>query len=173
MTPPRDDDPLPEQEPVPPWVSKRIESLEQAVMITALFLLVVAISWGVLSRYVVPHPTPWIEEVTQISFAWLIFVGAAEVHRRRMHIGVDMITIYMPPRAQRILGVISEMLVSMFCVYAAYLGLEQTIISHTSHTSMLRLPLSVAYTGLTLGLALMAFRSLQNLYRDLRALRVV
>lgn len=154
----------------PPWVSRRIESFEQAIMAIMMLALVLTISWGVLSRYVVAVPAAWITEVTQICFAWLIFVGASEVHRRRMHIGVDMLTTYLPVRVQRVIAILMEILVAAFCIYASVLGVQQTIASHAAHTSMLHLPLSLAYAGLTLGLAMMSFRSIRYLIWECRRL---
>ena len=80
-------------------------SFEQVVMSVALVVLLGAISWGVLSRYVVATPATWVEEVASISFAWLIFVGAAEVHRRWQHVSVDLLTSLLPASVQRPLGI--------------------------------------------------------------------
>jgi TRAP-type C4-dicarboxylate transport system permease small subunit len=138
-------------------------SFEQVVMSVALVVLLGAISWGVLSRYVVATPATWVEEVASISFAWLIFVGAAEVHRRWQHVSVDLLTSLLPSSVQRPLGIAVEVLVIAFCAYAAFLGAAQAYVSHSSTTSILRIPLSVSYVGLTLGFFLMAFRGLQHL----------
>lgn len=151
----------------------RIESLEQAVMVLGLVTLVGAICWGVLSRYVITTPAAWVEEVTSICFTWMIFFGSAEAHRRRMHIGVDMLTLLLPPLARRLLEIVVEALVAAFCLYASYLGLQQTIVSHVSSTSILRIPLSIGYMGLTLGLFLMGLRSIQFLISDIRVIRRV
>lgn len=154
----------------PPWVSRRIESFEQAIMILMMLGLVLTVSWGVLSRYVVAVPAAWITEVTQICFAWLIFVGASEVHRRRMHIGVDMLTSFLPVHVQQVIAILMEILVAAFCIYASVLGVRQTIVSHSAHTSMLHLPLSLAYAGLTLGMIMMSFRSILYLVAQFRHL---
>jgi TRAP-type transport system small permease protein len=147
-----------------------IESFEQAVMDISFVILLGALSWGVLSRYVVPTPATWVEEITSISFAWLIFVGAAEVHRRNQHVSVDLLTNLLPPMIRRVLALLIETLVVCFCFYVAYLGVRQTIVMHTSMTSLLRIPLSVSYTGFTLGIFLFGVRGLQRLVGSVRAL---
>ena len=148
-----------------------LESLEQAVMNVSFVILLGAISWGVLSRYVVPTPATWVEEVTSISFAWLIFVGAAEVHRRNQHVSVNLLTAILPEPLQRGLALMIDALVVCFCFYIAYLGVRQTIVMHSSMTSMLRIPLSVSYTGFTIGIFLLGVRGLQRLVLHLRELR--
>lgn len=140
-----------------------IESIEQVIMNVAFGVVVVAICWGVLSRYVVHTPATWVEEVTSIAFAWLIFVGAAEVHRRGQHVSVDVLTVYLPPAVQLWLSRTIQILVVLFCFYVAWLGARHAYASHVSRTSLLRIPLSVAASGFTLGFLLMGLRGLLRL----------
>ena len=146
-----------------------IESLEQVIMNVAFGIVVVAICWGVLSRYVVPTPATWVEEVTSIAFSWLIFIGAAEVHRRGQHVSVDVLTVHLSPAAQLWLSRAIELLVALFCFYVAWLGARHAIASHASSTSLLRIPLSVSAAGFTIGFFLVGVRSLQRLILRPRA----
>jgi TRAP-type C4-dicarboxylate transport system permease small subunit len=157
-----------EENPLPRGFFASIESFEQILMNVSFVILLGALSWGVLSRYVVPTPATWVEEITSISFAWLIFVGAAEVHRRKQHVSVDLLTNLLPPSLQRLLALLVEVFVAGLCFYVAYLGVRQTIVMHTSMTSLLRIPLSIAYTGFTLGIFLVGVRGLQRVVRTLR-----
>lgn len=150
-----------------------IETVEQGIALLGLVVLTAAIVWGVLSRYVVTTPAAWVEEVSSIAFAWLIFVGAAEVHRRRQQISVDIVTSLLPPAMRSALAVLVEVGVLGFCLFAAFLGAEQALASWDSYTSILRLPLWINFLGLTVGFLLMAYRSIRyllGLYR-LRAAR--
>jgi TRAP-type C4-dicarboxylate transport system permease small subunit len=140
-------------------------SIELVVLNTAFVILLVAICWGVLSRYVTEQPATWVEEVSSISFAWVTFIGAAEVHRRGRHVSVDLITGALPPRLRAVLAWLIELFVVLFCAYAAWLGAQQAWVSHSSSTSKLRIPLSVGYGGLTAGLLMMALRGAQRLIR--------
>jgi len=143
-----------------------IESVEQAIMNIAFVVLLGAISWGVLSRYITHNPATWVAEVSAISFSWLIFVGAAEVHRRMQHVSVDLLTSILPAGLQRVLAIAVDVFVILFCFYVTWLGARETIAIHSSTTSMLRIPLSVGYSGLTLGFFLMGMRGLQRLWRN-------
>ncbi len=73
-------------------------SLELVVMNLAFVVLVAAIVWGVLSRYVTRNPATWVEEVSSIAFTVVVFVGASEVMRRGKHVRVDLLTSLFPPR---------------------------------------------------------------------------
>lgn len=138
-------------------------SLELVLVNIGFVVLLVAIFWGVLSRYVISTPATWVEEVSSIAFAWVTFVGAAEVHRRGKHVSVDLVTAMLPAGLRAVLALAAEAIVVGFCFYAAWLGAQQAWVSHSSSTSMLRIPLSVGYGGLTLGFLLMGLRGLQRL----------
>ncbi len=159
-----------DEKPLPQGFFASIESFEQVVMNASFVIVLGAISWGVLSRYVVPTPATWVEEITSLSFAWLIFVGAAEVHRRKQHVSVDLLTAILPLPLQRTIALVVDAFVVCFCFYIAYLGVRQTIVMHSSMTSLLRIPLSVSYAGFTLGIFLMGVRGAQQLVPSLLAL---
>jgi TRAP-type transport system small permease protein len=141
-------------------------SPEELVMNAAFIVLFGAICWGVLSRYVVPTPATWVEEISSISFAYLIFVGAAEVQRRMQHVSVDLFTAQLPRAVQRVLTIAVNLFVVLFCFFLAYLGAKHAYASHSSKTSMLRIPLSIAAAGFTLGFLMMGVRGLQNLFKS-------
>jgi TRAP-type transport system small permease protein len=139
-------------------------SLELIVMNVAFVVLVGAIVWGVLSRYVTQNPATWVEEVSSIAFTVVVFVGASEVQRRGKHVKVDLLTSLLPRRAQGAIGVAIGVFVALYCFYVAWLGLQQTIASNSATTSMLNIPLSVPYGAFALGFFLFGLRSLQRLW---------
>jgi TRAP-type transport system small permease protein len=151
-----------------PAPAKRGVTAEHVLMNLGFIVLVSAIVWGVLSRYVTESPATWVEEVSSIAFAWTVFIGAAEVHRRGKHVSVDLLTAFLPPRLREAVAVAALMFATGYCAYVAWLGVLQTVASNSASTSMLRIPLSVPYTGLTLGFLMMAVRSVQRLIVQFR-----
>jgi TRAP-type transport system small permease protein len=140
-------------------------SPELVIANVSFVILICAIVWGVLSRYVTEEPATWVEEVSAIAFAWTVFVGAAEVQRRRRHVSVDLLTALLPTRLRLALEILATCFVALYCGFLSYLSLRQAIVSNAAHTSMLGIPLSVGYAGPTLGFLCMALRSLQLLQR--------
>ncbi len=138
---------------------------ELVVMNVAFIVLVCAIVWGVLSRYVTESPATWVEEVSSIAFTCVVFVGAAEVHRRGKHVSVDLVTALLPSQIRSLLDVVVGIFVAIYGFYVAWLGLQQTIASNSATTSMLNIPLSVPYGALTLGFLFFGLRALQRLWR--------
>jgi TRAP-type C4-dicarboxylate transport system permease small subunit len=138
-------------------------SLELVVMNLAFVVLVAAIVWGVLSRYVTRNPATWVEEVSSIAFTVVVFVGASEVMRRGKHVRVDLLTSLLPPRVRNVLDAAAGVFVALYCFYVAWLGIQETIASNSATTSMLNIPLSVPSGAFTLGFFLFGLRSLQRL----------
>ena len=147
---------------------RHVESPEQVVMNVSFAILLVAICWGVVSRHVVATPAAWVEEVSALAYCWLIFVGSAEVHRRGQHVGVDVLTSLLPAGARRAIAATIEAFVVVLCAYVAWLAVLQAIASHSSATSMLRLPLSTGFAGVACGFVLVAARGAQRLARMAR-----
>lgn len=58
------------------------------VCVAVIVLITLAAVWW---RYVLAAPIAWIEQVSNILFIWITFVGAAVLYRQKLHIGVDML----------------------------------------------------------------------------------
>ena len=56
-------------------------SIEEIIACTALVIVVAAVCWGVLSRYVTAQPAPWAGEVAQMGFAWVVFIAIKAINR--------------------------------------------------------------------------------------------
>jgi Tripartite ATP-independent periplasmic transporters, DctQ component len=66
-------------------LARRFDLLEEFISGLALVAVILAVGWGVLSRYVSRQPAPWANEVATLAFAWLIFIGAAACFKYGMH----------------------------------------------------------------------------------------
>ncbi len=54
--------------------------------IAAIVLITLAAVW---QRYVMDSPLSWVEQVSNMLFIWIVFIGAAVLYRQNLHIGVD------------------------------------------------------------------------------------
>lgn len=58
------------------------------------------IGWAVLMRYVFNRPPVWVDEVVGFLLVGIVMLAAADVLRRGEHIGVDLFTANLGPRAK-------------------------------------------------------------------------
>ena len=95
---------------------------DEAVAGTALAVVFGAVGWGVVTRYVFPQPAFWTGEVAALGFAWVVFIGAAAAARRRLHVGVDLLTAALPARVQGALARLVSLVVAAILGYVAWLA---------------------------------------------------
>jgi TRAP-type C4-dicarboxylate transport system permease small subunit len=131
-----------------PWILAEIEELIAGV---ALVVVVLAVCWGVLSRYVTTQPAPWAGEVAGIGFAWVVFVGAAAGFKRGQHVSIDLLVIHLPAPLRLAIGWAIDLLLLAFAAYVTWLGARFTLQNWGNPTSVLRLPYSVVYAAVALG----------------------
>lgn len=137
-------------------MSKLFKNWEESIAGLALGVVFMATVWGVVARYVAPRPAAWTGEVATIGFAWIVFVGAAAGARRRLHIGVDLVTTLLPDVLQRFVAVLVALFLAVVLAYMAWLSLQLAIDSFDRPTAVIRLPSAVIYAAGVLGLGSMA-----------------
>jgi C4-dicarboxylate transporter, DctQ subunit len=74
-----------------------------AAALSALGVLVslALIAWSVVMRYAFNRAPVWVDDVVGFLLVGIVMLAAAQVLRRGEHIGVDILTSRLPPRAQR------------------------------------------------------------------------
>ncbi len=135
-----------------------LDQFEEILAGAALIVVVLAVCWGVVTRYVTAEPATWAGEVAAIAFAWLIFVGASAALKRGMHVHIDMLLILMPEAPRRIVTLAGDAIVLVFLAVGLVLAMEFSIDSWDSPTSVLRLPLSIVYSSVVVGFACLLWR---------------
>lgn len=135
---------------------------EDNVAALALAVVFLAVSWGVLARYVSPRPAVWSGEVATLGFAWIVFVGAAAGARQHLHIGVDLVTARLPQAAQRWIAIAVSLFLTVALAYIAWLAIRIGIHSFSRPTPVLRLPSSITHAAVFIGFASMAVGSLRD-----------
>lgn len=148
-----------------------LDNLEEVLACTALVVVVLAVAWGVFTRYVTAQPAPWAGEVAAIAFAWVVFLGAAAGFKRGLHVSIDLLTARLPTLLRRPLTILVELGVLAFAAYVVWLGIEFTGRNLDNPSPVLRVPMSVIYLAVTLGFVSIALRQAARLLRDLNLRR--
>lgn len=81
------------------WVTEAAK-IVLGVCVAAIVLITLAAVWW---RYVINSPISWIEQVSNILFIWITFIGAAVLYRQKLHIGVDMFMDMLKGRAKEVM----------------------------------------------------------------------
>lgn len=141
---------------------------EEIVACGALVTVVLVVSWGVFTRYVLRESAPWTGEIAAIGFGWLIFMGASAGFKRGMHVSIDMLVNLLPRKVRRGFMVLVDLLVVVFCLYVCWLAYGYAANVVRSPTSVLRLSQAIPYSAPVVGFAFMALRTAENAWRRFR-----
>ncbi len=145
-----------EGEPLPSlWSWQRADEL---IGVMCMATIVLSISWGVLTRYILAQPATWSFEVALIAFVWMVFFGSAAGVRLRMHAAVDTLVSRFPRGVQRVVAIFNWLLLLVLFGGLAILFVRQAFLTHSIATVALSLPRSVIYMPLAIACAAMFYQ---------------
>lgn len=84
--------------------------------------MMLAVCFGVFSRYVLNQPQVWVIEVSGFGLLYVTFLGAAWVLREEGHTILDLVLTRLNPRNQALANVINSILGTMACLVVVYYG---------------------------------------------------
>ena len=128
---------------------------DEVVATAALIVIVLSITWGVISRYVLPQPATWTYEVASLAFAWLVFFGAIAGIRLGTHAAIAILVDALPYRFRVAIAWFNYVLLAALFAVLAWLFLQQALLNLDTHSVALHLsrawyygPLALASVGL-------------------------
>jgi TRAP-type C4-dicarboxylate transport system permease small subunit len=137
------------------------------VTVTALIILaIVNLLVGVILRYFVgavtdwldvdPVPFTWVEEVGELSLAWLTLIGAAIGIQSRSHFTLAIFVHRLPATAQLWIHRFNHALISGVGLLAAWYGVKLCLLNRTLTTPGLEINLAWLYASSVAGGVLIA-----------------
>jgi TRAP-type C4-dicarboxylate transport system permease small subunit len=145
----------------------RILKTVPKVTVTALIILaIVNLLVGVILRYFVgaitewldvdPVPFTWVEEVGELSLAWLTLIGAAIGIQSRSHFTLAVFVHRLPATAQLWIHRFNHALITGVGLLAAWQGLTLCLLNRTLATPGLEINLAWLYASCVVGGILIA-----------------
>lgn len=143
-------------------------------MVTALIILaIVNLLVGVVLRYFVgaitdwldvdPVPFTWVEEVGEMSLAWLTLIGAAVGIQQRSHFTLHVFMHRLPQPAQLWVHRFNHVLIVGVGCLAAWYGYQLCLLNRTLRTPGLEINLAWLYASAVVGGILIAVYGLAML----------
>jgi TRAP-type C4-dicarboxylate transport system permease small subunit len=139
--------------------------------VTALIILaIVNLLMGVVLRYFVgaitewldvdPVPFTWVEEVGELSLAWLTLIGAAIGIQSRSHFSLSVFVHHMPEPTQLWIHRFNHALIVGVGVLVAWYGFKLCLLNRTLTTPGLEISLAWLYASAVVGGILIALYGL-------------
>ena len=105
---------------------KKLVEIVDKILITFLMILLVAmvldVSWGVITRYVAPKPSPFTEELAAFLMMWIGLLGGAYALRQKAHLGIDILTSKLSQKNQHRWDIAIYLMVIVFAVMVLVWG---------------------------------------------------
>ena len=145
----------------------RILKAVPKVAVTALIVLaIVNLLVGVFLRYFVgaitdwldvdPVPFTWVEEVGELSLAWLTLIGAAIGIQSRSHFSLSVFVHRLPETAQLWIGRFNHALIAGVGLLVAWYGWKLCLLNSALRTPGLEISLAWLYASAVVGGLLIA-----------------
>ncbi|HXB76281.1 MAG TPA: TRAP transporter small permease [Bradyrhizobium sp.] len=149
----------------------RILSVVPKFAVTALIsLAIVNLLFGVILRYFVgaitdwldldPVPFTWVEEVGELSLAWLTLIGAAIGIASRSHFSLSVFVHRLPESAQLWIHRFNHALIAGVGLLVAWYGFKLCLLNRTLATPGLEINLAWLYASSVVGGVLIAIYGL-------------
>lgn len=155
---------------------KRVVSLynklEEYFLVYTMILMVVIVFIQVIFRYILNNSLSWSEELVRYIFVWQVWLGASLGMRINKHIRVDMLVKVLPNLPQKILDILTNLLVLAFYLFLIIYGFQylQDVISKNMTSTALGIPLAYVYASLPIGSVIIAVRYVTLICSDVSRL---
>ena len=77
-----------------------LDNFLEIIVITLLIIIIVAVNLQVVFFFFFHNPLYWSEELSKLSFVWMIFIGSALATRDKIHIQMDYFADKLSPKVQ-------------------------------------------------------------------------
>ncbi|TCD13166.1 TRAP transporter small permease [Oricola cellulosilytica] len=146
---------------------------ERWALLVFYVMLVVTMFIEVVRREVFAYSSIWGEEIVRYSFIYLAWIGAAAAVKERGHIRIDVLMHYVGPRIKATLYIFGDLVMMGVALVALYWSFETVMVSAKfgSVSHGLRVSMVWFLAAVPIGFALVIFRLLQSLFRDINDLR--
>ena len=123
-------------------------------LILILGTMSVIIFTNVVLRYTTDQSIEWAEEVARHMMIWLTFLGCGPVLRYGGHIAIENLQDVLPDRAAQLLRLLIALLITGFCLFAIWFGLQYMDRTQYQITPATQISFAWIYLALPLGMAM-------------------
>lgn len=141
------------------WLVERICALLMGVM-------VVVIWFEVVERYFLHLGFTWTEEFSRYVMIWAALLAVSCGAFYREHIGLNIVSRFLPPRGARILSIILDLVSMAFFIFLAWYGIGMTKEGLGQFATIFGITMVVPFAAVPVSSALTAFQIFAAMLRS-------
>lgn len=152
------------------------ELLVKGLELTVIFVtgfLVIDVVWGVFTRYVMGHQSPWTEELARMLLIWVSLLGASIGFIRKSHLGVDYFVGKLSEKWRTIGELVVYMLVAFFTAVVLIYGGSRLVTSTLQNgqpSPALKIEMGYVYLAVPISGFFIVIFSIETMYEKIVAL---
>ncbi len=148
------------------------EKLLKILLIILMALLVVNVTWQVVTRFILPEPSSFTEELSRFVLIWIGLLGSALAYKARMHLGVDILTNKLEGNRKLIADISVHLCAALFAILVLLIGgsnLVQVTFELKQVSASLGVKMGYVYLALPISGVLIMLYSLSFIIQDIQA----
>lgn len=99
-----------------------LDKVLQKLLIALMALLLLDVTWQVLTRFLLENPSSFTEELARFLLIWIGLLGSAHAYRHKMHLGVDIVVRSLSPKVAGVLAKIVQLITIAFAASVLVYG---------------------------------------------------
>ena len=143
------------------WLLLRINRAMVMLGMIALLAASCVLTYSVLSRYVMKASTDWQDETAVFCLVGATFLSGAFVQARRGHIGIEVMSGFLPAAMNRLRQAVIDLMCTLFCAFFAWKSwtlFHEAWVDKQTTSSSWAPPLWIPYVLMALGMTLLCLQ---------------
>jgi len=144
------------------WLG-RVNNAAAVASAIAVGIAACVLTWEATARYLFHIPSDWQDEVSVFLLVGATFLSASWVQERRGHVGIQALSAILPPRADAVRRLVSDIAALAFCVFFSWKSwtlLHEAVKDGQTSNSAFGAPLWIPYGAMALGMTLVSLQLL-------------
>ena len=141
----------------------KVNAAAAAASAVATGLAACVLTWEATARYLFKIPSDWQDELSVFLLVGATFLSAAWVQERRGHVGIQALSVILPPAADRIRRFLSDVTTLLFCTFFCWKSwslLVEAVKDGQISNSAWGAPLWIPYGCMAVGMTLVVLQVL-------------
>ena len=124
---------------------KFILDIDQYFSAVIFVIIMILLFMQVVSRYVFKHSFTWTEELGQLLFVWMTYLGVSSAVTYRKHLRIDALLNAVPFKVKKAMLIISDIIFIIFNIYLIFPFVQLIGTIGSSRTPILGIPKAISY----------------------------
>ena len=103
-------------------ISKYVDKTLSIFLMILMGAMVLTVTWQVITRFILPNPSSFTEELAQFQLVWIGVLGASYALRKKAHLGIDIIMHKVSLAGTKVIHVIVHICIILFAFFIMIIG---------------------------------------------------